>query len=99
MESPFEGRVLEGLDFAAVVADEVVMVVAGSVDWFVAVDAGADVDLLEEALVREQVEDAVHRCDPDLAVGSPKLLLDLQRRHATVLLAEELDDGAPCSAL
>lgn len=48
LDRRFEGRILERLDFAAVVTDEVVMVVAACMGRLEARDAVAEVDLLDE---------------------------------------------------
>src|SRR5947208_3514975 len=83
----------ERLDLAARVAHDVVMVLAARVSGLVARGAGAEVDLLDEALVDEQVERAVDARDPDAAVVRAELVEDLLRGEAAVLPGEELDDG------
>lgn len=61
----------EGLDAPALVADEVVMVIVRGLDALVVCAAVAEVELLDEVLLGEQVHDAVNARDADLAaVGS-----------------------------
>ena len=70
LDAPERGLELvvgKGLDTAALVADEVVMVVVRDVDALVVRAPVAEVELLHEALLGEDVEHAVHACDPDLA--------------------------------
>src|SRR5579871_3168338 len=67
-EGALERGVFEGLDAAAGVADQVVMVVPVGVDRLVAGDAGAEVDALDEPFGGEQFEDAIDARDADLAV-------------------------------
>ena len=57
----------EGLDAAALVADEMVVVVVGDIDPLVMRSAVAQVELLHEVLGREQIEDPVDARDADLA--------------------------------
>jgi hypothetical protein len=52
-EGALEALVLERLDLAAAVADEVVVVVAAGLDRLVAAGAGAELDLLHVALADE----------------------------------------------
>ena len=87
-----ERRILERLDLSAVVADEV-MVVAARMSGLVARDAVAQVDSLHEPELVHAVERAVHAGDPDRHRAADAIV-DLVRREATVLLAEELDDHA-----
>ena len=69
--SPSRARILERLDLAAGVADEVMMVLAARVRRLVARDARAEIDPLDAALRGEQVEHAVDARDPDTAVPRP----------------------------
>ena len=87
-----EGGVLERLDLAAVVAHEVVMVIAARVRGLEAGDAVAEIDALHESERVHPVERAVDARDPDAAATSSQAVMDLLRREAAVLLAEKLDD-------
>ena len=93
-----EALVGEGLDLAAVRADEMVMMLARRQRGLVARDAAADVDSLQQTVLREQVDHAVDAGDADLAILAAEDVEDLLRRQATVLPPEQLDDVAPCAA-
>ena len=93
LERPLERVVGERLDLAAVVADEVVVMIASGVRGLVAGDAVADVDPLDEAEVGEAVEHAVDARDPDAPSLGADPVMDLLRRAAAGLAAEVLDDA------
>jgi len=61
----FETFVLERLDLAAAVADQVVVMVAAGMSRLEPRDRVADLDALDKALVGEKVEDPVDARDPD----------------------------------
>ena len=61
----------EGFDLAAVVADEVVMMLAVRVDRLEAGRAGADVDPLDEPVLAQVLEYAVDARDSDPAALGP----------------------------
>jgi hypothetical protein len=63
-EGALELLVSERLDLAAVVADEVMVVLAVGVERLEAVSARTDVDPLEEAVAAELVERSVDARDP-----------------------------------
>ncbi len=92
LDRRLERRVLERLDLAAVVAHEVVMMVAVRVGRLVAGDAVAEVDPLHEPQLVHAVESAVDACDPDPRAAPTHALVEFMRREAAVLLAEDLDD-------
>ena len=60
-----EPVILERLDLAAVVADEVVVVLAAGNRRLEARDAVSDLDPLDDAELREHVEGAVDAREPD----------------------------------
>jgi hypothetical protein len=64
VERPLERGVGEGLDLAAVVADEVMMVLAACESRLIP-GHSAEVDALDEALLPEQVERSVDGRDSD----------------------------------
>jgi hypothetical protein len=97
-EDAFELGVAEGFDAAAVVADDVVVVLAALVAGFVADVTAAYVDALREAVLDEEVEDAVHACDPDTLPFCAQPVEDLHRCEAAGLAAEQLDDREASSA-
>ena len=99
VQRTFEVLVGECLDAAAVVAEEVVVVLAARQHRLVASDAGAELDPLQEALLGQEVEDAVDARDPDGSAVAPELVEDLLRRQAAVLSSEQLDDRAPRDAV
>src|SRR5262249_34585844 len=95
-QRPLEVLVGERLDLAAVVADEVVVVVlAAGVDRLEAVGARADVDALDEPVPAQLLERAGHAGDPDPPPPVPPPVEDLLRGEAALLPAEELDHRAP----
>ena len=100
-ERALEPVVGERLDPAAVVADEVVMVVVTvAARRLEARDAVADVDPLDEPQGGERLERPVDARDADGAAGGADAVVDLLRREAAPLLVEELDDrpaGAPAA--
>ncbi len=87
-ERTFELVVRKGLDLAAVVAHEVMVVFAVGVNRLEARRAGSDVDSLHEAVAAELLEDAVDARDPDMPAGGTEPVEDLLRREAAVLAAE-----------
>jgi len=94
----FELGIGKRLDLAAVVADEVVMMLAALQRRFVARDSGTEVDPLDEALLGELLEHAIDACNPDAAPVGTQLVEDLLRGQAAVLPTEELDDRAAGAA-
>src|SRR5207249_3464410 len=90
--------VLEGLDAAAVEADEVVVVLAAPVDPLEPRRAAADVEALHEPLVAQQLEHAVDARDADRAPVGPEQIEDLLCAQAAVLATEQLDHGAAGTA-
>jgi zinc transport system substrate-binding protein len=90
-----EALVREGLDLAAVVAHEVVVMIAVDMGRLETRHAVAQVDPLDESECVHSLERPVDARDPDLPATSPERLVDLLCREAAVLLAEELDDQPP----
>ncbi len=90
----FERGVLERLDLAAVVADEMVVMVPIGMRGLEASDSVAEVDALDEPESVEPFEGAVHARDTDLGSRGAEALVDLLRREATALAPEELDNRA-----
>src|SRR6266581_997706 len=89
----------EGLDLAAVVADEVMMMLAVGVDRLEAGRAGADVDPLDEPVLAQLLEYAVDARDSDPAALGSELVEDLLGGQAAVLTPEQLDDCAAGAAV
>ena len=87
-EGALELVVGECLDLAAVVADEVVVMLAPGVDRLEARGAGADVDALDEAVLAQLLEDAVDAGDPDATAFRAQLVEDLLSGQAAVLAPE-----------
>lgn len=94
LDRRLERGVLERLDLPAVVADKVVMMVAAGVGRLEARDAVSEVDALDESQVGHAVERAVDARNPDSTAARADAIVELVRREAAVLLAEELDDDA-----
>jgi hypothetical protein len=80
LDHRFERRILERFDLAAVVADEVVMMVAAGMYGLEARDAVAEVDTLDERESVESFERPIDACDPDASAGGAQALVDLLRR-------------------
>jgi zinc transport system substrate-binding protein len=97
LDCGLERRVLERLDLAAVVADEVVMM-AVVVRRLEARHPVAEVDALHEAELVHPLERPVHAGDADARAAGPQGVVDLLRRQAAVLLAEVLDHEAARAA-
>jgi len=89
-----ESRVLERLDLPAVVAHEVMVVLAAACG-LEARDAVTEVDPLDEAAAVEAVEHAVDAREAYAHALGANAVVDLERRQAAVLSAEELDHLAP----
>ena len=89
----------EGFDLAAVVADEVVVMLAVRVDRLEAGRAGADVDPLDEPVLAQVLEYAVDARDSDPAALGPQLIEDLLGGQAAILAPEQLDDCAASAAV
>src|SRR5207248_728925 len=99
VQGPLELGVLERLDLAAAVADEVMVVLASWMRRFVPGRVGADVDPLDEAIGRQLVERPVDGGDADLAAIGAKRVEDLLRGQAAVLPPQQLDHRAATAAL
>ena len=98
-----EAVVGELRDAAAVVADNVVVVLAAGVRGLVARGAVAHVEAVHEAEAVEHLERAVDARDADACVVGPQLVGDLLGGGAAVLPRERVDDararGAGAEAL
>ena len=58
-------------------------------------NAVAQVDALYEALLRQNVEDAVHAREADPLAARDQLAMDLLGAYATVLSVEKIDHARP----
>ena len=92
VEGLLELRVGERLDLAAVGAHEMVMVLVLQ-DRFEARGGRADVDALDESVLRQLLEAPVHARDSDRAALCAQPVEDLLRGEAAVLPVEQLDHG------
>ncbi len=103
VERPLQAAVRERLDLAAVVAHEVVMVLAARQQRLVACSVG-ELEPLHELQPDELVERAVDAGEPDPAVLRAQRIEDLVRAQAALLTREERDHelsrsaGAPTRA-
>jgi zinc transport system substrate-binding protein len=93
-----ETSVFEGLDLAAVVADEVMMMRAVRVRRLVPRDALSEIDSLDVAALDEHVERSVDTRNADSTTAVAQRVEDLVRRDAARLLAEDLHDGSAGAA-
>ena len=89
----------EGLDLAAIVADEVVVMLAAGVHRLEARCAGADVYALDEPVLAQLLENAVDAGNPDAAALRPQLVEDFLGGQAAVLSPEQLDDRSTGTAV
>jgi hypothetical protein len=92
-ERPLERVIGERLHLAAVVANDVVMVLAAGEHWLVA-SGVAEIETLHESKSHELLERPVHAREPDRAAFGSERVEDLGGAQAAVLLREKLDDGA-----
>jgi len=93
-----ERLVGERLDLAAVVTNEVMVVMRVRMCRLEPCDAVADVDALHEPELDERLERPVHACDTGRPASGVDPVVDLLRRAAAVLDGEKLDDRAPGAA-
>jgi hypothetical protein len=87
-----EAIVAERLDPAAVVADEVVMMVAARLGRLVPRPAGSKLETMDEPELGQRVERTVNAGDPDGRPLLSNLRVDLRHRQAAVLGCDCVDD-------
>jgi hypothetical protein len=90
-EHALEPLVGERLDAAAVVADDVMVVLDRVAHRLEPRHAVSEVDALGQPLLRELVENAVHAGEPDPLAAGNQLTMDLLRSDTAVLRVQELD--------
>jgi hypothetical protein len=93
-----ERGILERLNLAAVVADEVVVMLAAGIRTLEARHAVTEVDPLHEPELVEAVEGAVHAREPNASSRATNAVVELLGGDAAVLSTEELDDRAARAA-
>ena len=98
LDCTLERGVGERLHLAAVVADDMVVMVPARRGWLEAGDPVADVDTLHETEVREHLEHAVDGGDPDRPVTLTQVVVDLLRARTAVLLRHQVEDGGAGAA-
>jgi hypothetical protein len=98
VDRTLEAVVLPRFHPAAVVANDVVVMVAARKRRLVARRLIADVHALEKPELVQQLDDAIDARDPDGTPGSAHSFVDLLNAEAASLLAEQLDDGRPRAA-
>jgi hypothetical protein len=84
-KGPLERLVDEGLDLAAVVADEVVVMVAARAHRLVAKESLAELESLDESELGEDVEHPVDAGDPYRPTLAAQCVEDLLRAEQAVL--------------
>jgi hypothetical protein len=94
LERPFEWGVGEGLNPPAVIADEMVMVLAACESRLVARHS-SEIDALNEAALQEDVEYAVDGGESNRATRMAKGVEDLLCAQTAALLSEKLDHRCP----
>jgi hypothetical protein len=95
LQGLFETGVVEHLDASALVAHEVVVVLASGKGGLEARHAAAEVHAMNEAELGEALEDAVDARDPDFLAVSTEAVEELLRGDAAVLALEVGDDRLP----
>lgn len=86
-----EPLIREGLDFAAAVADKVMVMVFVGPDRLEASHPVAEIEPLQKTLLGKRVEYAIDACEADRSAESAKFIVDLLRAEAAGLLVEEPD--------
>jgi hypothetical protein len=99
MDRALQVGVGERLDTAAVVADEVMVVLAARVHRLEAGAVTAELDPLHETVARQLFEGAVDGSDSDAAASRPQLVEDLLRAEAAVLSSQQLDHSPARAAV
>jgi hypothetical protein len=94
LECQLEPRIRERLNSSAIVADQVMVVLAGRVCRLEPGHAVAELDSLHELEIDELVERAVDARDPDATTPAPDAVENLVRRSTAGLDAQVLDHRA-----
>lgn len=98
VQGALEPEIGEGLDLAAPVAHEVMVVeLSDRVRGLEASDPVAELDALDEPQLDELVERPVDACNADASAPCADVVEDLLRRATARLRAEPLDHRAPSS--
>ena len=98
LEDALQPLVGERLDPAAVVADDVMVVLDRIAMRFETRDAVAEIHPLHKPLLCQRVEHAVHAREADPLTAGLELAMDLLRADAAVLRVEVLEHSPPCEA-
>jgi len=99
LERLLEPGIGERLDVPAVVADQVMVVLAAHMGGFEAGDTVTELDTLDEVELDELLEGAIDARYPDAATLASDTVEDLLRRAAAGLHAEVLDNGPSRSSV
>jgi hypothetical protein len=86
VQGPLELGVLERLDLPAIVADEVVVMIAARKETLEASSAPTELDPLQETPFRQEVEGAIDAGETNPPPSRAQLIEDLERRQAALLL-------------
>jgi len=95
-EHPLEALIGKRLDPPAVVADDVMVVLDLVAHRLEPREAVAEIDPLDEPLLRQHVQHAVDARQADPFASCHQLAMDLLRADATVLRVEEVDHPRAC---
>jgi hypothetical protein len=98
-DRPLQSLVFEGDEAAAVVAEQVMVMLAAGLSGLVACDPRTEVEPVDEAQLLELLEGAVDAGAAGEAAAAAELALDLLRADCAGLASEALDHGSPRSAL
>lgn len=98
-EYPLEALVGERLDPAAVVADDVMVVLDRVAQRLEPRDAVAEVDPLDETLLGQHLEDPIDAGKPDSLAPRNQFAVDFLRSYAAVLRVQEVDHACAGQAV
>jgi hypothetical protein len=90
-DRPLEPGVLERLDSAALLADDVVVVLAGRLDPLVARHATAHLEPVHQLQLLQLLQGPIDAGAADRLVRGAQPIVDLDRGHRTVLARQQLD--------
>jgi hypothetical protein len=100
VDRAFEGRILERDELAALVADEMMVVVLPvGVGGLVPSDPVAEVESVHEVVRVQELQDPVDTRPPDSALAAAAAaqgVFDLDRAECAVLSGEQVDDSVAC---
>lgn len=95
VDHPLEAIVAERLDAAAVIADEMVVMVPGRL---VVCPAGSKLEPVNKAELGKCLEGAVDARDADARTAAPNASVDRRNGETAILPGEDVNHGRACAA-